>query len=120
MVNRRLIKRNAILFRIYKYGKADYFGHCYCDYCETAPGTEMHEIYSRGRTEKQDEARQASYQEELISLLCPTCHKNYAHTEQGRAILVERNIQTYGRERVGEAAHRLPRPQHILQYVRDE
>jgi hypothetical protein len=117
VVNRQKVKRDAILFRIYKYGSFDFYGHCPCDLCRTMAGVEMHEIYSRGRTEKQEEAREASYQEELVSLLCPTCHKNYAHTEEGRAKLIQRNVETYGRKRVEQAADRLPRPQFILQYL---
>lgn len=103
MINRRAIKRDMINFRVYKYGPANWHDSCWCDLCNIIPATEMHEIYSRNRSEKDEELRELSMQEELCSMLCRTCHKNLAHTPKVRNMLIERNIETYGRQRIQEA-----------------
>lgn len=120
-MDRQTIKRNMILFRMMKYGKAGgfYSQTCYCDYCGVAPGREMHEIYSRGRTEKNEQERELSYQEELCSILCNKCHERHAHTPEGRSVLIRRNVETYGQQRVQQAASRLSSPDYILQHIDD-
>lgn len=117
--DRVVIKRDMRLFRVHVYGKADWAGSCWCDYCEIAPATEMHEIYSRGRTEMDDEARDNSYNEAICSMLCHSCHESHAHGPDGRKILVERNCLTYGKDKVRRAADKLPNPNLITQFIPD-
>lgn len=115
--NRKLIKRNMKLKRIHKYGKADNFGNPYCDFCQKRPGVEMHEIISRGRTIKQQDQRDLSYQPELCSILCRECHHSVAHTINGRNILVSRNVEIYGKDLVLSAFYRLKNHKLFMQDI---
>jgi len=79
-----------------------------CEWCESRQATDLHELVNRGRTQHNDLARQLSYVEELCSLLCDECH-DQAHNPTARNFLLNRNIQTYGREKV----------QHALDLLKD-
>lgn len=77
-----------------------------CDYCQHNPATDMHERIARSVTMGNEEARELSYQVELINLLCRTCHEE-ADGEGISKFLWEFSIFLYGRERVEAALSRL-------------
>lgn len=66
-----------------------------CDLCKGVHQTlDMHEIFSRGFTSGNEEARTLSYQVELCSFLCRECH-DYAPRIAGK--LIELNCKRYGK-----------------------
>jgi hypothetical protein len=74
-----------------------------CDLCGTPGASHMHEIVSRGRTVKNAEARDLSYDKRLCSLLCEACHLSIAHTAGIREILLQVNYRRYGYAEVAMA-----------------
>lgn len=78
-----------------------------CDCCGNHHGSDMHEIFPRGSTLRDSEAREASYQLELVALLCRDCHLHCADTEQARDYYLAGNIKRYGLKRVVEAYNKL-------------
>ena len=73
-----------------------------CDLCRTRPGSHMHEIVTRGRTVNNQEARLASYDKYICAWLCPECHEK-AHSPAIAFLLLNRNIEHYGYDKVNEA-----------------
>lgn len=73
-----------------------------CDMCRLRPGTQIHHIVNKGRTQKNTEARELSEVKPLLALLCQTCHER-AHNPASAALLLHFNARMYGREAVEEA-----------------
>jgi len=116
MANRDVVKRDMIVLRRQMFGGVGYRNkYCRCDMCQERPGTEMHEIYSRGRT-RNDEYRDVIYQEQLCSILCSECHR-IAHNKEGREKLVKRNCTIYGDSTVRQCANKLPVPSVITRHI---
>lgn len=70
-----------------------------CDMCGERQAEHMHELINRGRTVNRPDAREASFQKELCSLLCAHCHE-HAHNPDAREKLFHWNIKRYGYQRV--------------------
>lgn len=66
----------------------------------------MHELISRGMTLGNEQARELSYQQELVSLLCPQCHEKADYDAVDKALWAN-NIWLYGRKAVEAALARL-------------
>ncbi len=73
-------------------------GVALCDLCCVQPGSEYHEIMSRGRTVKSEEARVLSFNKYICALLCSDCHtgSQNAHNPEAATTLLRRNIELYG------------------------
>lgn len=83
---------------------------CPCDYCQKQPGTDMHEWISRARTMGNDVARELSFSPYICSIVCQYCHVVTAivTTYSGLEILMRRNIEIYGYEKVSTAFFAMP------------
>lgn len=77
-----------------------------CDHCQTNKAVQMHELIKRSQTSFNKEARELSFQPELCSLLCISCHEK-ADTKQVDKALWEFNIRLYGIMRVLDAFNKL-------------
>lgn len=73
----------------------------HCDICGGF-AQQTHELAYRSSTMNNLEARRLSFQKELTSILCERCHAK-AHTPETTQLLLNKNIEVYGREAVGEA-----------------
>ena len=100
------VKTDAIRIRQHRYGSVE--DTCPCDICSWRPGTELHEIVSKGRVQGNETARRLSEDEAICSILCRNCHDNIAPTKRGRDLLIKKNIEIYGLSRVQEALYRIP------------
>lgn len=85
--------------------KRDSYNRPLCDLCGTCPGTDMHELLSRGTTFT-DEARYWSYQQELCAWLCRACHE-HATSETAYTRLWGVLFALYGKTHVEVALSRL-------------
>jgi hypothetical protein len=72
-----------------------------CDVCGM-PASDMHEIITRGRTVKNEKARELSFKKEICALLCRKCHEN-AHNPKTALLLLKKNVDRYGYAAVSEA-----------------
>ena len=81
--------------------KARQQGRLYrCDCCgQLVSALDMHEIINRGRTQAGSLTRLISYQPELTTMICRSCHEN-AHTPAVREKLFRFNYEWYGEHRV--------------------
>jgi len=79
-----------------------------CDLCGDNKAQEYHEILSRGRTVKNEEARYLSYDKHICSCLCSHCHREGvgAHNPKVATALLRRNVKLYGYEAVKSAFDR--------------
>jgi hypothetical protein len=68
-----------------------------CDACGQETGLQMHELIPRSKTVGSTQARELSYQGELCSLLCQTCHDQSGDLEPD---LWQFNFDLYGTEPV--------------------
>lgn len=72
-----------------------------CDMCGRF-ATDYHEIIHRSQTVNNEDARLASFQQEICAILCRGCHSQ-AEGLGASVKLLQRNIKIYGYDRV-EAA----------------
>lgn len=67
-----------------------------CDCCgRWTKNVEMHEIFPRRITQGNEEARQASFQVELVAILCPACHTHCAETRGMAEYYLKENIRRW-------------------------
>lgn len=93
---REVTKRQILLDR----GPLGNPGAMLCELCHKAPGTDLHEIASRGQVWG-EAARDILYRSpELCALLCNKCNRDYADTDWARHILWAQNVARYGRAAV--------------------
>lgn len=77
-----------------------------CELCGVNDASDLHEIFCRSMTIGNEEARNTSYEKELCSLLCRECHSK-ADSYGNRLILLDKNIERYGYERVHSVYNRM-------------
>ena len=79
-----------------------------CDYCGDYKGTDLHHIVNKGSTHS-PEAREASEVIELFSWVCQDCHigTHNVHNPKATQILLRRNIEIFGRDRVLQAIEKI-------------
>lgn len=86
----RLQLKNKLIIR---------YGSC-CDCCgDNTSLLDMHELIARGNTYT-DDGREESFRQEVVVLMCKSCHANYQHNHLANYWLLMYNMGRYSYEAV--------------------
>lgn len=84
-----------------------FYGYPKCYLCDE-PGSDVHEIISRNRTQYNDGIRQKTFAPELCAWLCDACHQNKAVRKSVQTELLGINAALYSWKRVKTAFDEIP------------